>query len=160
LPAGAGSDFAVLGGMAVLFLTLFMPWWEASLPIGLSVNAFSTRHLVYVILVDCLGVVAFLAWRLWSRQGPVVAAHPWLFVLTTGLAVLMAVIDLATPPILFHAAFGAYLGVISALVAFCGAVGSRLFGQAARALRWQSCGRCGSPLPPGAAYCPRCGQPP
>jgi len=154
------ADLTVLGAMAFLFLTLFMPWWEASVPFAgsASVDALDTRRMMYAVLVDCLAVAGLIGWRLARRLGPIVPSHRRLFGGATALATALCLADLASPPFLIQAAAGAYLGVLASFVALGGAVWPAALSRLPRWWSQRTCVACGSPLPEGAKLCPRCGK--
>jgi hypothetical protein len=115
----------VLGGAcAVLIITLFLPWFGISGG-GVSVTAsgFSAHGYLVIALLTAIALIAYLAMRAGWDDPPVklpVADAP-LLLAGTGVQLLIVLIAFLVKPAFTGWQFGAYLGLIAALVA-CGAI--------------------------------------
>jgi hypothetical protein len=103
----------------VLFISLFLPWF------GVSVGLYSGsvdglwHGYMYLTLVLCLAIFAYLALKAGFDHSPVKypLPEPTLLVIATGINALLTVISFLAKPGGTSWDIGAYIGLIAALVA-------------------------------------------
>jgi len=108
----------IIGGASILVLiSVFLPWYGA---FGITVSGESAHGYLVIPLLTAIVLVGYLVLRAGGIGMGLPVAHAPLLLVGTGLQLLMVVIGF------FNAEgtsqqFGAYLGLIAALVA-CGAI--------------------------------------
>jgi hypothetical protein len=120
----SGAEQVLGGACAVLIITLFLPWFGISGD-GVSVTAsgFSAHGYLVIALLTAIALLAYLVMRAGWDDPPVrlpVASAP-LLLAGTGGQLLIVLIAFLVKPAFTGWQFGAYLGLIAALVA-CGAI--------------------------------------
>src|SRR5579859_6270544 len=115
----ATTDLTIGGASIVLFISFFLPWFGV---LGYSTSGISLHgYLVIALLVD-LAVLGYLVLRAGWDTPPfkLPIAHAPLLLIGTGVQLLLVLIGFLQSDGLGHE-FGAYLGLLAALVA-CGAI--------------------------------------
>ena len=114
------------GASVVLLISLFLPWFTASLGIlGSGSESGMTAHgYLWVVFILCLAVVAFLVFSAGYAELPVrlPAARENLLLGVTGLNLLLVLIAFFFKPsgggiVNIGWGFGAFVGLIAAIVA-------------------------------------------
>jgi hypothetical protein len=117
-----GSNQIVAVAAVVLFVSLFMPWFGASVGYtGITVSVDGLWHgYMYITLFAALAILIYLIaglgldvlpFRLSPGAGEFVLAG------TAAVNLLLVIISFASPPILTSLQYGAYVGLIAAIAA-------------------------------------------
>jgi hypothetical protein len=115
----AQSDRIVGGASLVLLISLFLSWFGASAGLfSVTVDGFWHGYM-YLVLIICLAIVAYLVmvagWARLPFKLPV--AHAQALLIATAVDFLLTLISFLTKPGGTTYKFGAFIGIIAALVA-------------------------------------------
>ena len=115
----APADLAVGGASALVFLSLFLPWFGL---LGFSTSGISLHGYLAIALLASLALMGYLAMRAGWENMPVKLpiAHTPLLLIGTGVQLLFVLIGFFQSDGLSRE-FGAYLGLLAALTA-CGVI--------------------------------------
>jgi hypothetical protein len=131
------AEWIAGGATILLFISLFLPWYTVSYDGGIlggsdsaSGNLVSSHGWAYLILILCLVVIAYLVLRAGFEKMPFTLPLPneTLLLIVTGVIAVLTIIaffvkpstggfDLASLHISIGWGFGAFVGLIAAIVA-------------------------------------------
>ena len=117
-------DQVIGGASLILIITLFLPWFGVSLGgYSASESGFSGHGYLIIPLLTAIVLIAYLIMRAGWDNPPVnlPVAHEPLLLVGTGIQFLIVLLAFLFKPAGTDWEFGAYLGLLSALVA-CGAI--------------------------------------
>jgi zinc-ribbon domain len=115
----AALDLTIGGATIVVFVSLFLPWFGI---LGYATSGLSLHGYLAIASLAALALLGYLALRAGWETSPVKLpiAHAPLLLIGTGVQLLFVLIAFLQPDGLSHE-FGAYLGLLAALVA-CGVI--------------------------------------
>ena len=117
-------DQVIGGASLILIITLFLPWFGVSLDgYSASESGFDAHGYLIVPLLTAIVLIAYLIMRAGWDDPPVKlpVAHAPLLLVGTGIQFLIVLLAFLFKPTGTDWEFGAYLGLLAALVA-CGAI--------------------------------------
>lgn len=120
------GDYVVGAAELVLFIALFLPWFSYNAggfgPVSLSASALDAKGWMYLVFLVALGLMGYLILRaMWDGARPPLP-HWQALTGATGLALLLTLLAFLTKPVGTSWSFGAYLGLVAAIVALVGSI--------------------------------------
>ncbi len=118
------SDLTVAAGAFVLFVSLFLPWFGLGY-LG-SVSGISAHGWLFLVMLDCLAVLGYLAWTAARPRLAAAPAHWQGLLAATGFAALLTLLGLLVSPAGSSLQLGAVVAVGGAAAALGGAIATSL----------------------------------
>jgi len=118
------SDQVVAGGALVLLVSLFLPWFGFAYG-GFS-SGLSAHGWLILVLLSCIGLLAYLGWRAVRTEASSPSAAHWQgLIVVTCLSCLLTVIGVTASPPFSSLRIGAIIALVAALASVGGAVATR-----------------------------------
>ena len=104
----------------VLFISLFLPWFSFHFVIAsVSISGLTTHGYLYLVLLICLAIFAYLVARAGFEQMPfkLPMAHEPVLLIATVVNLVLVLIGVIDKPSLWGWSYGGFLALIAAAVA-------------------------------------------
>jgi FtsH-binding integral membrane protein len=115
-----GGDRITGASTVLLFVSLFLPWYGISfLGVSAQADGLTGHGYLYLVLLLCLAILGYLVTRAAAGElpGRLPLTHERLLLIATGLNAVLVLIAFLTKPDGTGWRFGAFVGLLTALVA-------------------------------------------
>ncbi len=114
------ADRIAGGASVVVFISLFLPWFSFHYIIGsVSISGLTTHGYLYIVLLVCLAIFAYLIARAGFAQMPfkLPMAHEPALLIATVVNLALVLIGLIDKPAFWGWSYGGFVALVAAVVA-------------------------------------------